>query len=129
MKHLLLCILIVNCVLLNSANSQWNKQSPIPTDRDLYSVTFSSPTHVFATVENHYLLESTNAGVNWIIRLSDNYGTDPYYAIHFSDAAHGYIIGNNDDNLRTTDGGVTWIPMTMFPGSWSELDFITPTQG
>jgi len=78
--------------------AQWNLQSPVPTGRDLNGVSFVSPTHIFVCGENHYLLESTNGGLNWITRISDEYSTDPYYMVYFSDATHGYILGNAGQN-------------------------------
>ncbi len=109
--------------------SQWIRQSPHPTARNLNGVTFISPTHIFASGQNHHLLESTNGGLSWITRMSDDYGSDPFYMVYFSDANHGYLTGNNNDAWRTTNAGVTWIPMIVMPGSWSHIDFITPTQG
>ena len=117
-------------VLAANANAQsWTHQAPSPTDRDLYSAAFTSPEHGFIISLNHGLFETFDGGDTWTERSLTGYGSDPYYDIHFFDDLHGWITGNNTDQLYTTDGGASWQTMDSFAGSWSHIDFITPTIG
>jgi len=117
-------------ILAVHAHAQtWTQQSCLPTNRDLNGAAFPSPDHGFVIGQNRALLETFDGGDTWIERNLDSFGTDPYYDIHFFDDQHGWITGNNDDQLYTTDGGATWQPMNGFAGSWSEIDFVSPSIG
>ena len=110
----------------------WVRQAPLPTNRPLYSVAFSTPTHGFVVALNGTVCETTDAGQTWTTRFQQPYSTDPMYKIVFADAMHGYIAGNPGSNFnkRTVDGGATWLPMPQLDlGSTYFLDFITPTTG
>jgi hypothetical protein len=58
---------------------------------------------------NHLLLETKDGGSTWVTRMSDAYGSDPFYSISFADSLTGFIVGNSTsiqkDIYRTTDGG------------------------
>jgi photosystem II stability/assembly factor-like uncharacterized protein len=113
-----------------NAEAQWEIQSALPTDRSLLGVAFHDPLNGLVVGENRHLLRTTDGGASWLTILGSDFGTDPFYAVAFPDPLHGYITGNNNDAWRSTDGGVTWIQMTTIPaGSWSHLDFLTPTAG
>ncbi|MEZ6234321.1 MAG: YCF48-related protein [Phycisphaerales bacterium] len=110
----------------------WQRQSPLPTNRPLYSVAFSTPMHGFVVALNGTLCETLDGGQTWTTRFQQPYSTDPMYKIVFADEMHGYITGNPGApfNMRTTDGGATWLPMANLNlGSTYDIDFITPTTG
>jgi photosystem II stability/assembly factor-like uncharacterized protein len=130
--NMLFIILILSLAFQaeETAYAQWNLQSPIPTGRHLYSVYFLTPFHGFIVGDDNHLIETTDGGVTWITRMSAGFEADPFRRIVFSDNMNGYITGNNNDAWRTTNGGATWIQMTDVPaGSWSHIDFVSPTTG
>ncbi len=113
-----------------AAHAQWQLQSPIPTDRNVYGVSFVTPAHGFLVGTNRSLFETTDSGASWAKIMQSDFGSDPFYEVLFPDAVHGYLTGNNNDCWRTTNGGGSWERMTTMPaGSWSHLDFMTGTTG
>ncbi|HXG01689.1 MAG TPA: YCF48-related protein [Bacteroidota bacterium] len=134
LRKLVLLLAVFCSALASEVLAQWLQQSPIPTGRHLYSVHFITPDHGFIVGINRHLLETTNAGTTWTIRMSDALGTDPFYRIAFGDAQTGLIVGNSTTNrqdiLRTTNGGQTWLPVSGFPvgGSWRLIDFVAPNR-
>ena len=127
-------VLVLSLMVSTLTRAQWNLQSPVPTGLHLNSAHFTTPAHGFIVGMNHLLLETKDGGATWVKRMSDNYGTDPFYSIAFADSLTGFMVGNSTftqkDILRTTDGGKTWSVMNNFPlgGSWNLIDFISPTK-
>ena len=124
-----LALTLAACLTGAAQAQQWNKQAPLPTDRDLYGAAFTSPDHGFIIGLNRALFETFDGGDTWVQRNLDAYSTDPYYDIHFFDDQRGWITGNNSDHLYTNDGGATWEPMEGFAGSWSSIDFVSESVG
>lgn len=76
LRKLVLLLAFVWLAFAENARAQWVLQGPIPTGRHLYSVHFITPAHGFVVGINHHLIETTNAGTTWTIRMSDIFGTD-----------------------------------------------------
>ncbi|MBL1216330.1 MAG: hypothetical protein D8M59_02425 [Planctomycetes bacterium] len=122
--------LAIGVSLSAEAQTRWEKQGPYPTEVSLHGVAFNTPDHGFVVGEQLNIIETFDGGESWVERDRGEYWYGPYYSIKFVDAMHGYITGNNSEAWRTVDGGVNWIPMTDIPaGSWSHIDFLTPTVG
>jgi photosystem II stability/assembly factor-like uncharacterized protein len=109
----------------------WEKQSVFPADRNLKDAAFLSPTHGFVVGDDRHLLETTDGGLSWVARMSEDFSSDvPFYAIQFTSSTRGYICGNSSDFWRTTNGGATWSNLNTLPvGSWYHLDFLDDSSG
>jgi len=112
------------------AQIQWEQQATFPTPWNLDNAVFLTADHGFVVGRLQTLCETTDGGETWRVIKSGSTNSDPFYTVAFPDAMHGYVTGNNNDAWRTVDGGKTWLAMPDVPaGSWSNLDFLTPTVG
>ena len=95
MKRLFSFVLIATAALNLSAlpnlSAQWVKQSPYPTNLDLYTVAFTSPTHGFVGGQNSEwdtgggLWETLEDGSTWTQRDVPMSSSDPINTLFFFD--------------------------------------------
>jgi photosystem II stability/assembly factor-like uncharacterized protein len=126
-------VLLLTLAGINNVCAQWIQQSAFPTERNMYSAYFLTPSHGFVVGDNHYLMETTDGGTTWSLLMHDSLGTLPFYRVAFGDATTGFMTGNNpspQDIYKTTDGGQTWLPVTnfTFAGSWYHINFVSPSK-
>ncbi|GBC92431.1 Ycf48-like protein [bacterium HR15] len=131
-RVVLLLIGIAARLPIASAQYVWIQHAPTFVE-DLYGVAFPTPSHGFVCGTRLLLMETFDGGQTWRFRSGVGVLTpsvDPFYAVHFYDTQNGWVIGNNNYAFRTTDGGLTWSRMLSVPaGSWSHIDFLSPTTG
>ena len=96
------------CLTTVAAQSQniWNRQSPLPADRDPMAVCALSPSKAIFVGDDRMILETTTTGASWMIRNLEATELDPYYMVAFPSANVGIITMNNGA-MRSTDGGAT----------------------
>lgn len=114
---------------------EWVRQSPLPTGANLNGVAWATATHAFAAGTGLTLIETFDGGATWRDVDLAGFETEPFYNVYCSDANTCFVIGNSAttglDHWRTTNAGATWERITNFPlgGSWSHIDFVSPTIG
>ncbi|MBA3726991.1 MAG: hypothetical protein H0W86_11200, partial [Armatimonadetes bacterium] len=114
---------------------EWVQESPIPVARNLTGVAWATSTHGFASGEYFTLIETFDGGVTWRnVNLGVTPNTNPFYNVYCTNANTCFVTGTSattgSDQFRTADGGVSWQRITPFPfGSWSYIDFVSPTVG
>ena len=96
MKRLFSFVLIATAALnlstLPNLSAQWVKQSPYPTNLDLYTVAFSSLTHGFVGGQNSEwdtgggLWETLDGGSTWTQRDVPMSSSDPINTLFFFDS-------------------------------------------
>jgi photosystem II stability/assembly factor-like uncharacterized protein len=131
-------------VALNSwplcdASAEWIKQSPYPTNLDLYTVAFTSADRGFVGGQNSQwdtsggIWETPNDGLTWTQRDVPNSSSDPINTVFFLDSQLGWAMGNgtsqNCCHERTVDGGTTWLPFSGPIGSTYDVRFLTADFG
>ena len=143
MKRLFSFVLIATAALnlstLPNLSAQWVKQSPYPTNLDLYTVAFTSLTHGFVGGQNSEwdtsggLWETLDGGSTWTQRDVPMSSSDPINTLFFFDSELGWAMGNgtspNCCHERTLDGGATWQPFNGPIGSTYDVRFLTPDFG
>lgn len=99
----------------------WTKISLTGGTPNLYSVFFTDSTTGYAVgsggtwgYEELLILNTSNAGINWITQWSDTTVVSYYTlrAIFFTDSITGYAVGANAGKgiiLRTINGGINWV--------------------
>jgi len=114
---------------------EWVRQSPLPTGANLNGVAWATATHGFAAGTGLTLIETFDAGATWRDVDLAGFETEPFYNVYCSDANTCFVIGNSattgKDLWRTINAGASWERITNFPlgGSWSHIDFVSPTIG
>lgn len=123
-------LLLVLALSTTPAFADWQKQSVFPADRNLTGAAFVSPSHGFLVGDDRHLLETTDAGLTWTVRMAQDFSSDPFYAIEFPSSTHGFISSNSSDFWRTTNGGANWTNLNSIPaGSWWHLQFLNDSNG
>ena len=135
----LLIAVAVSLLTLPNLMAQWLKQSPYPTNLDLYAVAFTSSTHGFVGGQNSQwdtsggLWETLDGGATWTQRDVPISSSDPINTLFFFDSDRGWAMGNGTSpsccHERTLDGGVTWQPFNGPIGSTYDVRFLTPDFG
>ena len=124
MKRVLVALLAAVLTLVGgasapAADSQWTKQSPMPTGFALQDVDMVSPNEAWAVGDVGTILHTTDGGVSWGRQAS---GTQvDLTAVRFKDTLHGWALGTNLA-LYTTDAGTTWNPGTGIVGRPVSVD-------
>src|SRR5262245_23492321 len=143
MKRLFSFMLIttaaLNLLTLSNLSAEWVKQSPYPTNLDLYAVAFTSPTHGFVGGQNSEwdtsggLWETLDSGSTWTQRDVPLSSSDPINALFFFDTQLGWAMGNgttpNCCHERTLNGGATWQSFNGPIGSTYDVRFLTSNFG
>ena len=129
----------LNLSVLPNLSAQWLKQSPYPTNLDLYTVAFTTSTHGFVGGQNSQwdtsggLWETLDGGSTWTQRDVPMSSSDPINTIFFFDSQLGWAMGNGTSpsccHERTLDGAATWQPFNGPIGSTYDVRFLTPDFG
>lgn len=90
-----------------NGGANWDIISP-GNSLDIYSVIYSNPQTVFASVQGGGFLKSTNGGLNWNL----SYPPETYFNILYSVMALNtneiFICGANGTICKSTNGGSNW---------------------
>jgi photosystem II stability/assembly factor-like uncharacterized protein/subtilisin-like proprotein convertase family protein len=98
---------------LNIFESDWKKQTTVPTGQTLYDVHMVSVNEGWAVGGFGLIMHTIDGGVTWEQQPSGTF--EALRTIFFKDALNGWASGNAD--LFTTDGGRTWHHANRaFPG-------------
>jgi len=93
--------------------------APLPTQSNLWGVSFTSANNGFIAGEGHTLFKTTNGGDTWTKIILPGYEDGPFYNVTFSTPTLGFVSGNSavgsKDIFRTIDGGVTWDQVQSCP--------------
>ncbi len=84
------------------SQTTWELLNPTPSYQSGVDIKFVSPTHGYILTSKE-LLETTDFGVNWIVKQTIPSGVD----MQFKDDV-GFIVGNNGYVIKTTDAGTSW---------------------
>jgi len=138
-SFLFLASIAFNLSILAGASAQWIKQSPYPTNLDLYTVAFTSSTHGFVGGQNSQwdtsggLWETLDGGLTWTQRDVPTSSSDPINSLFFFDPDRGWAMGNgttpNCCHERTLDGGATWSAFNGPIGSTFDVRFLSADFG
>lgn len=113
--------LVITAVSLN-ANSQWEKQSPLPTESTIYDVCFVNDQQGWIVGDHGEIYRTNDNGNNWE-RKSIPGVNQEVIGCSFISSEVGWVLINYSDIIYfTSNGGESWNPQPTNTGVQQILD-------
>ncbi len=98
--------------------------------RALLAIQFVNADTGYAVGKFHYILKSTNGGLNWRPLINPVRSVNHFLGLSFVNASEGWVVGTNGNIIRTVDGGENWYLQPTTTGrSFSGVAFVSNQKG
>lgn len=81
------------------------------TALDIYSVIYSNPQTVFASVQGGGFLKSTNGGLNWALTYPPENNNNTLFRVTALNVNEIFVSGAYGTICKSTNGGINWLPL------------------